>query len=71
MPLPILVFNFLFPCTTVDYLAFILPGYVGFHPPRPGQDEDSLSEINVKNGFILGQPVVVGTHRTTTDNIQN
>ncbi|KIM45096.1 hypothetical protein M413DRAFT_441761 [Hebeloma cylindrosporum] len=34
-------------------------GYVGFHPPRPGQDEDSLSENNVKNGFILGQPVAV------------
>lgn len=34
-------------------------GYPGFHPPRPGQDEDTLSENNIKNGFILGQPVSV------------
>lgn len=34
-------------------------GYVGFHPPRPGQDEDTLSESNVKSGFILPQPVPV------------
>ncbi|KIK91304.1 hypothetical protein PAXRUDRAFT_830959 [Paxillus rubicundulus Ve08.2h10] len=29
-------------------------GYPGFHPPHPGQDEDVLSESNVKTGFILG-----------------
>ncbi|KDR75321.1 hypothetical protein GALMADRAFT_249351 [Galerina marginata CBS 339.88] len=34
-------------------------GYVGFHPPRPGQDEDGLSESNIKNGFILPQAVPV------------
>jgi len=34
-------------------------GYIGFHPPRPGQDEDNLSETNIKNGFILAQPVAV------------
>ncbi|KAF8972899.1 hypothetical protein BDZ97DRAFT_2053658 [Flammula alnicola] len=36
-------------------------GYVGFHPPRPGQDEDGLSDTNVKNGFILNQAVSVET----------
>ncbi|KAF8160920.1 hypothetical protein B0H34DRAFT_795767 [Crassisporium funariophilum] len=36
-------------------------GYAGFHPPRPGQDEDVLSGKNVKDGFILGQPVSVET----------
>ncbi|KAF8875798.1 hypothetical protein CPB84DRAFT_1853156 [Gymnopilus junonius] len=34
-------------------------GYIGFHPPRPGQDEDGLSESNIKNGFILPHPVPV------------
>ncbi|KAF9219563.1 hypothetical protein BS17DRAFT_760662 [Gyrodon lividus] len=28
-------------------------GYPGFHPPHPGQDEDVLSESNVKTGFLL------------------
>ncbi|KAH7905552.1 hypothetical protein BJ138DRAFT_1072652 [Hygrophoropsis aurantiaca] len=32
-------------------------GYPGFYPPRPGQDEDILSETHVKNGFVLGQSV--------------
>ena len=68
MPLPILVFNFLLPQATTEQVPL---GYVGFHPPRPGQDEDSLSESNVKNGFILGQPVAVGTHQAATGNIQN
>ena len=36
-----------------------LPGYSGFHPPHPGQDEDILSDANVKNGFVLGHPVSV------------
>ncbi|KAJ7039194.1 hypothetical protein C8F04DRAFT_1087468 [Mycena alexandri] len=26
-------------------------GYTGFHPPRPGQDEDVLTAENVRNGF--------------------
>lgn len=34
-------------------------GYSGFHPPRPGQDEDVMSPANVKNGFIIGDPVPV------------
>ncbi|KAJ7502832.1 hypothetical protein B0H11DRAFT_1986564 [Mycena galericulata] len=28
-------------------------GYTGFHPPRPGQDEDVLTTENVRNGFAL------------------
>lgn len=71
MPLPTLVFNFLLARTTAEYVALIPLGYVGFHPPRPGQDEDTLSESNVKNGFILGQPVAVGSHKTPTDDIHN
>jgi mediator of RNA polymerase II transcription subunit 12 len=34
-------------------------GYLGFHPPRPGQDEDLLTDSNVKQGFILGSQVNV------------
>ncbi|CAA7259196.1 unnamed protein product [Cyclocybe aegerita] len=41
-------------------------GYPGFHPPRPGQDEDVLSETNIKNGFILSQPVSVETFSAQT-----
>ncbi|KAF5386158.1 hypothetical protein D9615_002361 [Tricholomella constricta] len=36
-------------------------GYLGFHPPRVGQDEDLLSEANVKNGFVLGHQVSAET----------
>ncbi|KAF8995454.1 hypothetical protein BDQ17DRAFT_1430355 [Cyathus striatus] len=32
-------------------------GYPGFYPPRPSQDEDALTETNVKNGFVLDNPV--------------
>ncbi|KAJ7755754.1 hypothetical protein DFH07DRAFT_490213 [Mycena maculata] len=28
-------------------------GYTGFHPPRPGQDEDVLTTKNIQNGFTL------------------
>lgn len=34
-------------------------GYAGFHPPRPGQDEDVMSQTNVKNGFVIGESVPV------------
>ena len=44
----------------------LLLGYPGFHPPRPGQDEDKLSENNIKNGFILGQPVSVRFHNESS-----
>ncbi|KAG9310592.1 hypothetical protein JVU11DRAFT_9154 [Chiua virens] len=29
------------------------PGYVGFHPPYLGQEEDILSDTNIKSGFVL------------------
>ncbi|KAL1675939.1 hypothetical protein EV122DRAFT_280599 [Schizophyllum commune] len=45
-------------------------GYTGFYPPKPGQDEDLLTESNIKKGFQLGhavagetlsaQPVITG-----------
>ncbi|KAF9484513.1 hypothetical protein BDN70DRAFT_872547 [Pholiota conissans] len=41
-------------------------GYAGFHPPRPGQAEDVLSDSNVKNGYILGQAVSVETFSAQT-----
>ncbi|KAJ4468328.1 hypothetical protein J3R30DRAFT_3305964 [Lentinula aciculospora] len=34
-------------------------GYPNFHPPCPGQEEDVLSESNLKNGFVLPQVVLV------------
>ncbi|KZT24227.1 hypothetical protein NEOLEDRAFT_1067868 [Neolentinus lepideus HHB14362 ss-1] len=36
-------------------------GYIGFHPPRPGQAEDVLSEGNIKNGFSVGHSVMAET----------
>ncbi|KAJ2931312.1 hypothetical protein H1R20_g5848, partial [Candolleomyces eurysporus] len=36
-------------------------GYPGFQPPRPGQDEDVMSATNIKNGYMLPQPVAVET----------
>jgi mediator of RNA polymerase II transcription subunit 12 len=36
-------------------------GYVGFHPPHPGQEEDILSENNVKNGFSVNHHVPAET----------
>ncbi|KAL0956176.1 hypothetical protein HGRIS_002336 [Hohenbuehelia grisea] len=36
-------------------------GYPGFHPPRPGQDEDLLTESNIKNGFTFAAPVAAET----------
>ena len=41
-------------------------GYSGFYPPRPGQDEDVLSETAVKQGFILAPAVPVRTILTCT-----
>ncbi|KAJ3480114.1 hypothetical protein NLI96_g8581 [Meripilus lineatus] len=32
-------------------------GYAGFYPPRPDQEEEILTETNVKNGLILGLSV--------------
>ncbi|KAJ3761793.1 hypothetical protein EV360DRAFT_37070 [Lentinula raphanica] len=36
-------------------------GYPNFYPPRPGQEEDILSESNVRNGFALPQVVSADT----------
>lgn len=35
-------------------------GYVGFHPPRPHQLEEVLTESNVKSGLVLAPAVPVG-----------
>ncbi|KAG1807740.1 hypothetical protein EV424DRAFT_1575826 [Suillus variegatus] len=32
-------------------------GYPNFHPPRPGQDEDVLSDKHIKDDFLLLLPV--------------
>ncbi|KAF7301177.1 Med12 domain-containing protein [Mycena indigotica] len=32
-------------------------GYIGFHPPRPGQDEDVLTTDNIRKGFSPPQVV--------------
>ncbi|KAL4248177.1 Mediator of RNA polymerase II transcription subunit 12 [Abortiporus biennis] len=32
-------------------------GYFGFYPPRPDQEEEILTETNVKNGLMLGVAV--------------
>ena len=42
----------------IDYID---TGYPDFHPPRPGQEEDSMAQDYVKNGFISKSIV-------TTDN---
>lgn len=36
-------------------------GYPGFFPPKPGQDEDVLSEVRVRTGFVLGHQVSAET----------
>lgn len=36
-----------------------MEGYAGFYPPRPDQEEEILTETNVKNGLILGLSVPV------------
>lgn len=50
--------------SSISLLIIYLSGYAGFHPPRPGQDEDALSEPNVKNGYILAQAVSVSDSST-------
>ncbi|KAJ6602183.1 hypothetical protein B0H10DRAFT_2167359 [Mycena sp. CBHHK59/15] len=44
-------------------------GYTGFHPPRPGQDEDVLSTANVKNGFTV--PAAVAVERFSAQRVVN
>ncbi|EPQ57624.1 hypothetical protein GLOTRDRAFT_137894 [Gloeophyllum trabeum ATCC 11539] len=36
-------------------------GYIGFHPPHPGQPEDVLSQSNIQNGFSVGHTVSAET----------
>ncbi|KAK0226153.1 hypothetical protein IW262DRAFT_1457387 [Armillaria fumosa] len=36
-------------------------GYPGFYPPHSGQEEDILSESNIKNGFVLPPSVQMET----------
>lgn len=49
-------------------MASLLPdihcasGYLGFHPPRVKQDEEVLTETNVKNGLVLPLAVPVSYH---------
>lgn len=40
-------------------LSSVRLGFHGFQPPQPHQEEDSLSESNVKNGFVLSTWVSV------------
>ncbi|TRM70308.1 hypothetical protein BD626DRAFT_448794 [Schizophyllum amplum] len=49
-------------------------GYTGFYPPKPGQDEDQLSEANVKKGFQHEQIVAgetLSAQAVITDNMGN
>ncbi|KLO13572.1 hypothetical protein SCHPADRAFT_873833 [Schizopora paradoxa] len=41
-------------------------GYQGFHPPRPGHDEDVLTEANVKTGLSRQQTIPAETYTTKT-----
>ncbi|KIK68882.1 hypothetical protein GYMLUDRAFT_67582 [Collybiopsis luxurians FD-317 M1] len=41
-------------------------GYPNFHPPRPGQDEDILSETNVKEGLTLLPVIQAETYSSQT-----
>lgn len=43
--------------TSIPSVKFL--GYPGFYPPRPGQEEDVMSQANIKRGLILGEPVPV------------
>ncbi|KAF8828838.1 hypothetical protein HHX47_DHR3000082 [Lentinula edodes] len=46
-------------------------GYPNFYPPRPGQEEDILSESNVKNGFVLPQIVLAETFSSQSSISEN
>ncbi|KAK0461037.1 uncharacterized protein EV420DRAFT_1529889, partial [Desarmillaria tabescens] len=37
-------------------------GYPGFYPPHSGQEEDILSDSNIKNGFVLPPSVQMETY---------
>jgi mediator of RNA polymerase II transcription subunit 12 len=44
--------------TTLTSIIFYL-GHFGYHFPHPGQEEDILTEVNVKGGLHLPTPVAV------------
>jgi mediator of RNA polymerase II transcription subunit 12 len=46
-------------CKHLPNHSYACLGYPGFHPPRPGQDEDVLSDKHIKDGFLLPLPVPV------------
>ncbi|KAJ3559369.1 hypothetical protein NM688_g388 [Phlebia brevispora] len=45
-------------------------GYVGFFPPRPDQEEEILTETNVKNGITQGYSVPIETY-SAQDSVHN
>jgi len=49
-----------FPPTHETATADGITGYHGFQPPHPGQEEDILSESNVKNGIAILPSASVG-----------
>ncbi|KAL0072786.1 RNA polymerase II mediator complex subunit [Marasmius tenuissimus] len=46
-------------------------GYAGFHPPRPGHDEDVLSEYSVKQGYQLGFTVTAESYSSQSSISEN
>ncbi|CCM03316.1 uncharacterized protein FIBRA_05444 [Fibroporia radiculosa] len=45
-------------------------GYTGYYPPKPGDEEETLTEINMKNGLILNLSVPAETY-SAQDTIKN
>lgn len=39
--------------TTSYCICLSYAGYIGYDPPRPGQDEDVLTANNIKNGYTV------------------
>jgi len=48
-----------FPCSITVRTLTLRTGYPGFHPPRPDQEEDLLSDHNVKQGYSAAQVIGV------------
>ncbi len=66
IPLPTLVRDPTLTLRWLSSLISLLAGYVGFHPPRPHQIEETLTESNVKNGLVLPPAVPVRPHDSPT-----
>ncbi|KAH8119597.1 hypothetical protein DFH11DRAFT_1501865 [Phellopilus nigrolimitatus] len=45
-------------------------GFINFFPPRPSQDEDSLTEANVKNGLVLKNSIPAETYTSKSRQIK-